>query len=360
MRPRPRVRIAHVRPFRHAHRRHHVPSGVGRTDAARDGPRRALLRMALAAAGRPDGARGELLSARAGRERHAMSADDDVCERARAAPARPARSRDVALTHLRRPLRSAFASRCAETVGTPRHGHDRAAGRLRRSRQPHAGGARRRWRMAHHRSQVVFLRTAVRRASRPRAGRRGPLVLPDAAHRARRQAQQHPHQPAEGQAWQPQQCVGRGRVRRCARVARRRAGPRNRDDPGDGAAHAPRLHCCKRRNDPRRADRGAASRAVPRDVRPRARPASADGKRAGRPRARKRGVVATRDDARTRRRIRRERGRRSSSIARCPDVSRIRSRRDRCRSSSRLPALRARDAASARAALPARRGAPSC
>ena len=63
-----------------------------------------------------------------------------------------------------------------------RHGDDREAGRLRRSRQHHRRDAperrRPRRRVRDHRPQVVLLGPDVRRVPRPGAGRGRPLVLP--------------------------------------------------------------------------------------------------------------------------------------------------------------------------------------
>ena len=168
-------RLAHARRDRRAHRRGRVRSGVARADAARDARRRALRAVVGAGPGRAARARRALLPARAGRERHAVPADDDVRRdpgadarmRRRRASRRRGCTRVLAADYDPRPLPVA-----AKRARADRHGHDRAAGRLGRAREPHdrdahAGDALRR-----ARPQVVLLGAAVRRAPRARAGRR--------------------------------------------------------------------------------------------------------------------------------------------------------------------------------------------
>ena len=92
-----------------------------------------------------------------------------------------------------------------------------------------------------HRPQVVLLGADVRRLPRARADRRRPVVLPAAAHPARRHAQPLPPPAPEGQARQPLQRLQRGRVRRRLGAHARRGGPRRPDDHRDGQPHAARL-----------------------------------------------------------------------------------------------------------------------
>ena len=88
--------------------------------------------------------------------------------------------------------------------------------------------------------------------------------------------------------------------RRRVGAARRRGGPRRRDDHRDGRAHAARLCARIRRPDAARGRGGDAPRRAPRGVRPPARRAAADGERARRPVRRLRSGDAARAAARAR------------------------------------------------------------
>ena len=220
--PSPAVAL-HPRSSRQSDRRGRVRPCMARADAPCNGRRRALRAVACTAARRAGGARGDVLPSRPGRERHAVSVDDDLRERARASPAcdeRAAVAR-VAFAGPRNRLRSARAAGIREALRADRHGNDRAPGRIRRAREHHACNARCRWRMADHRPQMVLLRAAMRRAPRARAGRQRHRLLPDAAHPSGRDAQFDSHQPVEGQARQSVERVGGSGIRTRAGVVPR-------------------------------------------------------------------------------------------------------------------------------------------
>ncbi len=188
---------------------------------------RALRAVAYAANRRAGRARRDVLPACAGRERHAMPADDDVCERAGAdAPCgdaagcgrRLAAADPRATTTIRAPLPVAQKRSALIGMGmTERQGGSDVRANITRA-EPDADGA---WRITGHKwffsapqcdAHLVLAQT-----------RRRPRLLPDAADRPGWQPQCDPHQPAEGQARQPLERVGRGRIRTRAGVAGRRA-----------------------------------------------------------------------------------------------------------------------------------------
>ena len=81
----------------------------------------------------------------------------------------------------------------------------------------------------------------------------GPVLLPAAPRAARRDAQRDAVDAAEGQARQPVQRLGRGRVRGRDGVARRRGGPGRPHDPRHGQLDPPGLRARRRDRDARRA-----------------------------------------------------------------------------------------------------------
>ena len=149
-----------------------------------------------------------------------------------------------------------------------RDGDDREAGRLGRAGQHHprhpAGGA---GQLPAHRPQVVLLGADVRPVPGPGPGAGGPVLLPAAARAARRQPERAAHPAAEGQAGEPVERLGRGRVRRRPGLAGRRAGPRHRDDHRDGHGDAAGLRAGQRRAGPPGLRHGRALRLGPPRVR---------------------------------------------------------------------------------------------
>ena len=237
--------------------------------------RRACASVDRCPPGRAGGARRARPSACAGGERHAVPADDDVRSVPVLAP-RGGRPADARTEWLPKILARDYDPRAmpigAKARRADRHGHDRAAGRLRRARQyalaPSAGRGRPR-RLTGHKwffsAPQCDAHLVLAQDDDGLSCFLLPRMLPDGARNA------DPDQPAQGQARQPLERVGRSRVRRRARLAGRRAGTRRRDDPRDGPAHAARLRARQRRHDARGAGAGDASRAPPRRVRPRAR-----------------------------------------------------------------------------------------
>jgi hypothetical protein len=116
----------------------------------------------------------------------------------------------------------------------------------------HAGRTGRRG-VAADRAQVVLLRPHVRRVPDARADRGRSLLLPRPTLAARRHAQRHPPDAAEGQAREPRQCLGRDRVSRRAGASGGGGGARYTGDPDDGASHASRHGACACGPDARRA-----------------------------------------------------------------------------------------------------------
>ena len=115
-------------------------------------------------------------------------------------------------------LRRAGAAGLPEDRRAVRDGDDGAAGRLGRARQHDsrvpALGRRARRRVRGHRTEVVLLGPDVRRLRDPRPDGARALVLAGAALAAGRHAQRLPPPAAQGQAGQPLERLGRGRVRR--------------------------------------------------------------------------------------------------------------------------------------------------
>ena len=181
-----------------------------------------------------------------------------------------------------------------------RHGDDRAAGRLRRSREHHRRAVARRRRVRARRAQVVLLRADVRRVPRARAGGRRALVLPRPARAAGRDAQRLPHPAVEGQARRPLERVERDRARVRVGAARRRGGTRRADDHRDGQPHASRLRARHGGGDAHGRRAGDAPRRAPLGVRQAARRPAADEQRPRRPVRRVRGGDADRAAARAR------------------------------------------------------------
>ena len=142
-----------------------------------------------------------------------------------------------------------------------RHGHDREAGRHRRSRQHDQGRARRQRLLPPDRPQMVHVGADVGRLPGAGAGRRGAVLLPGAAHPRRRHRQRLPLPAAEGQARQPLQRLVGGRVRQRHRRDGRRARRRRQDDHGHGDADPARLRRRLVRPDAGRAGRGRPPRA---------------------------------------------------------------------------------------------------
>ncbi len=202
-----------------------------------------------------------------------------------------------------------------------RHGDDREAGRLGRARGHDRRHVHGRSRVPDHRSQVVLLGADVGRLPRarpdaPRQRRRGAVVPVRAAAAAPRHAQRLPHPASEGQARQPLERVGVGRVRRDDRPDRRRAGPRRAHDHRDGAAHAAGLRAGHRRRHAAVRRRGGLARARARGLRQAARRSAGDDRGAGRSRARVRGGDAHRTATRAGVRGRGIRSRRRAAPAR--------------------------------------------
>ena len=157
-----------------------------------------------------------------------------------------------------------------------------------------------------HRPQVVLLGADVRHLPRARPGRvarrrrRGPVLLSDAAHPARRHAQRDAHPAPEGQARQPLQRLLGDRAARRLGADGGRARPRRADDHRDGRPHAPRLRDRRRRRDARRGRAGHPPRRAPRRVRQDADRPAVDAERARRPVPGVRGLHGARDAPRAR------------------------------------------------------------
>ena len=201
-------------------------------------------------------------------------------------------------------------------------------------------------RVAARRAQVVLLGADERRVPRPRAGAGRALVLP-----RRAAAAGLPDRPAEGQARQPLERVGRDRARRRRRPARRRGGARRADDHRDGRPHAARLRARLDGADAARGRRGDAPRRAPRRVRPPARRAAADGERARRPLRRVGGGDGDRAAARAR--VRRGRRRVPAAGDRGREVLGLQADAGARRGGARVPRRqRLRRGVAAAAALP--------
>ena len=202
------------------------------------GERPALARVDRRAARRLRRPRRAQLPLEPGRERHLLSGDDDVRRRAGAAQHARRSPREwepklLAPAYDPRPL--PVSSKTAATVGmamTEKQGGSDLRANQTRARRV----VRRPLRAA--RPQVVLLGADVRRLPHARAARRRAHLLLRAALAPRRHAQPLLHPAPEGEGRQPLERLERDRVRRHARVARRRAGARHRDADRDGAPHA--------------------------------------------------------------------------------------------------------------------------
>jgi len=137
-----------------------------------------------------------------------------------------------------------FGARSGCSVGAAAHGFrllplrdgdDRAAGRLRRPREPDRRDAARRRRVRVAWLEVVLLGAAVAHLPRPRAGARRLVVLPPRAWPRLRDPA------AQGQARRSLERVERDRAARRAGAARGGGGARRADDRRDGRPHAARL-----------------------------------------------------------------------------------------------------------------------
>ena len=148
------------------------------------------------------------------------------------------------------------------------------------------------------RPQMVLLRADVGRLPGARASEGRAHLLSDAALPSRRLGQRDPAGAAEGQARQPLECLGRGRVRRRRRLARRRGGAGGRHDPRNGDADAARLRGGERRADAQRLRGGRAPRPPSRRLRQGADRPAADDARARRHGARPRRGAGAFDAAR--------------------------------------------------------------
>ncbi len=168
-----------------------------------------------------------------------------------AAPAGP--GRDLGAAYRQHDVRPSLSATRRKAGRADRHGHDREARWLRRSRQYHPGrGGRRRrtrGRVSHHGPQVVLLRArcATRSWFWPR--HRRTVVLPVATLDARRPAEPLLRATVEEQVGQSFQRLERGRVRQCLRHADWRRRTRRANDRRDGQSHAARLHAGRRRHD---------------------------------------------------------------------------------------------------------------
>ena len=195
--------------------------------------------MARTRARRAHRARGAELPASPGRSRHQLPPDDDACRGA--GPAARAASGALGGQGRCTALRSARHPHRRQGRHHPGHGHDREAGRVRRARQHHHGHAA--WRcLCIGRAQVVLLRADVRRFPGAGAGAGWAELLPDAPAPGRWGPERIPADAAEGQAGRRVERLRRGRVHRCACLARRRGGPGRGDHHRDGHADAPGLH----------------------------------------------------------------------------------------------------------------------
>ena len=172
-----------VRPLRQPHRRGALPPLVALAARARGGSRAAGGAVGVRRPARTPTPRGRVLRL-ADRARARLPDLDDVRRDPRAAGRRRDREgvdAEAGCTFLR--PRSAAAR---GEVGRPRgHGHDREAGRLRRTRQRDRGAADVGGRRVHPaRPQVVHLRADERRLPRAGAGAGRSLLLPGATRAA--------------------------------------------------------------------------------------------------------------------------------------------------------------------------------
>ena len=171
------------RPLGQPGRRGRVRPGVPRADANRCRPRAPRDALGRPARRRPRRPRREVHDLER-RRRARLPGLDDLRRGAGAADgARPGADLRAAahLHHLRpRPPR-------ADHQGRAHRGHvdDREAGRVRRPRQHHAGGAAARRQLPAHRPQVVHLGADERPVPRPGPGAGRAVVLPGAAGAAR-------------------------------------------------------------------------------------------------------------------------------------------------------------------------------
>ena len=311
--PSPRTRTvrscARIRSRRQPHRRGRVPSRLSPADGARD---RARRRRASRGATRSAGAH---VARAALRYLHNQADQGTGCPLTMTYACVPSlgSSPSSRASGCRASVAAAYDPRACrrrqKNGNTLGHGDDGEAGRLRRARQHdarHPVGARGAGAaLRARRAQVVLLGADVRRVPRARAGGGGAVVLPASAVHAGRRAQRDAHSAAEGQARRLEQRERGGGVSRRARVDGGRAGPRRRDDPRDGRAHAAGLHDRRRRADAAGARAGGSPRAAPQGVRQAAGRAAADAERARRSRAR----VARRPPRSRARRARRRRER---------------------------------------------------
>ena len=187
----PRPEAARARPLRPPHRPGRVPPQLPRADGKRVAPQ-AARHAVDRRAGRAHRACGRLHALHRARAVDPVPGVDDLRGRAGTAPPAAALRRLVAQAG-RHEVRPALPALRAEVGRDHGHGHDREAGRLRRARQHHARGVRRRRRLGPalppHRPQVVHVGADVRCLPDPGADGQRPELLLHAAAAARRQRQ---------------------------------------------------------------------------------------------------------------------------------------------------------------------------
>ncbi len=167
------------RPLWTPHRRGAIPSRLSRIDAPR--PRCGVRGVGMVARReRACASRGNPVPDRAGRFRHQLPDDDDLCRCACAARRGRCR-RGMAAAYSCKPLRSSLPPAGGKSGRHDRHGDDGKAGRQRRAGQHHARRPCRRGGVVQpHRPQMVLQRADVRCIPDARLCRGRPDLLPRA------------------------------------------------------------------------------------------------------------------------------------------------------------------------------------